>query len=207
MYARSTTLHAQPGKIDAGITYFRDEVMPALKELEGFLGASLIAERDTGRCIVTASYATPEARQANADKVQPLRQRAAEIMGAESVEVAEWEIAGMHRDHYTAEGACVRTTWLQLDPGDVNRLVDVWKLAVLPALENLDGFCSASLMVDRSAGRAVGTATFDSRATLESSRPSTDKIRAGASKEERAEVIDVQEYELAFAHLHAPEMA
>ena len=88
MYARSTTLHAQPVKIDAGITYFRDEVMPALKELEGFLGASLIAERDSGRCIVTASYATPEARQANADKVQPLRQRAAEILGAESVDVA-----------------------------------------------------------------------------------------------------------------------
>ncbi|HSE10560.1 MAG TPA: hypothetical protein VLB29_17995 [Nocardioidaceae bacterium] len=207
MYARSSTIHAQPGKIDAGIAYFRDDVMPALQQLEGFVGASLIVERDTGRCIVTASYASPEARQANADTVKPLRARAASIMGAESVDVAEWEIAGMHRDHYTGEGACVRTTWLRLDPGDVNRLVDVWKLAVLPALEQLEGFCSASLMVDRAEGRAVGTATFDSRATLEASRPSTDKIRAGAAKEARAEVVDVVEHELAFAHLHAPEMA
>jgi hypothetical protein len=206
VYARSTTLHAQPGNIDAGITYFRDEAMPALRELEGFLGASLIAERDSGRCIVTASYATPEARQASADKVQPLRERAASIMGAESFDVAEWEIAGMHRDHYAGEGACVRTTWLSLEPTDVGRLVDVWKHGVLPALENIDGFCSASLMVDRSTGNAVGTATFDSRETLEASRKMTDNIRARASQEARAEVTDVREHELAFAHLHAPEM-
>ena len=206
MYARSTTLQAQPGSIDAGIAHFRDETMPALREIDGFVGASLIVDRETGRCIVTANYASSEARQASAEKVMPLRDRAAAVLGAEAVEVDEWEIAGMHRDHRAGEGACVRTTWLRLDPADIDGMVDVWKHRVLPALEGLDGFCSASFMVNRASGRAVGTATFDSREALEASRSQVEGIRTGAAKEARAEVVEVLEHELALAHLDEPEM-
>ena len=206
MYARSTTVQAQPDSIDAGIAYFRDEVMPALQDIDGFVGCSMIVDRDTGRCIVTANYASPEARQASAERVMPLRDRAAAVLNASSVEVDEWEIAGMHRDHRTGEGSCVRTTWLRLDPADLDRMVDIWKHRVLPSLEGLDGFCSASFMVDRETGRAVGTASFDSREALEASRSPVEAIRAGAAKEGRAEVVDVLEHELAVAHLDEPEM-
>lgn len=206
MYARSTTVQAQPDSIDAGIAYFRDEVMPALQDIDGFVGCSMIVDRDTGRCIVTANYASPEARQASAERVMPLRDRAAAVLNAQSVEVDEWEIAGMHRDHRTGEGSCVRTTWLRLDPADLDRMVDIWKHRVLPSLEGLDGFCSASFMIDRETGRAVGTASFDSREALEASRSPVEVIRAGAAKAGRAEVVDVLEHELAVAHLDEPEM-
>ncbi|MGH3365519.1 MAG: hypothetical protein ACRDOW_12415 [Nocardioidaceae bacterium] len=206
MYARSTTVQAQPDSIDAGIAYFRDEVMPAIQDIDGFVGCSMIVDRDTGRCIVTANYASPEARQASAERVMPLRDRAAAVLNASSVQVDEWEIAGMHRDHRTGEGSCVRTTWLRLDPADLDRMVDIWKHRVLPSLEGLDGFCSASFMVDRETGRAVGTASFDSREALEASRSPVEAIRAGAAKEGRAEVVDVLEHELAVAHLDEPEM-
>jgi hypothetical protein len=199
-------VQAQPDSIDAGIAYFRDEVMPALQDIDGFVGCSMIVDRDTGRCIVTANYASPEARQASAERVMPLRDRAAAVLNAQSVEVDEWEIAGMHRDHRTGEGSCVRTTWLRLDPADLDRMVDIWKHRVLPSLEELDGFCSASFMIDRETGRAVGTASFDSREALEASRSPVEVIRAGAAKAGRAEVVDVLEHELAVAHLDEPEM-
>ena len=207
MYARSTTLQAQPGSIDAGIAHFRDETMPALREIDGFVGASLIVDRETGRCIVTANYASPEARQASAEKVMPLRDRAAAVLGAEAVEVGEWEIAVMHRDHRAGEGACVRATWAKIDPAGADRAIDMWKLIVLPKAEALDGFCSASMMVDRASGRSVGTITFDSQEALERSREQAANIRAAAVKEIGAEILDVREFELALAHLDAPEMA
>jgi hypothetical protein len=206
VYARSTTLHARPESIDAGIAYFRDETMPALRGIDGFVGASLIIDRETGLCIVTANYASAEARQTSAEKVMPLRDRAAAVLGAESAQVDEWEIVGMHRDHRTGDGSCVRTTWLRLDPAGMDRMVDVWKHRVLPALEELDGFCSASFMVNRESGRAVGTASFDSREALEASRSRVEGIRTGAAKEARAEVVEVLEHELALAHLDEPEM-
>ncbi len=206
MYARSTTLHARQGSIDAGIAYFRDEVMPELRGLDGFVGASLIVDRETGLCIVTANYSSSEARQASAETVMPLRDRAAAVLGAETAQVDEWEIAGMHRDHRAGDGSCVRTTWLRLDPADIDQMVDTWKHRVLPALDDLDGFCSASFMVNRESGRAVGTATFDSREALEASRSQVEGIRTGAAKEARAEIVEVLEHELALAHLDAPEM-
>ena len=206
VYARSSTLHAQPDSIDAGIAYFRDDVLPALRGIDGFVGASLIVDRDSGTCIVTANWASNEARQASAEQVRPMRERAAAVLNADSVEVDEWEIAVMHRDHRTREGACVRTTWAKGDPATADRAIDVWKLAVLPKAEALDGFCSASFMIDRASGRSVGTTTFDSRAALEQSRKAAEAIRSGAVKELGAEILDVREFELAVAHLDAPEM-
>ena len=61
MYARSTTINAQSGSIDAGIAHIRDEVLPALRELDGFVGLSLMVDRDSGRCIATTAWANEDA--------------------------------------------------------------------------------------------------------------------------------------------------
>ena len=39
------------------------------------------------------------------NQVRPIRQRVAEILGG-SPEVAEWEVAAMHRDHRATDCAC-----------------------------------------------------------------------------------------------------
>jgi len=69
------------------------------------------------------------------------------------------------------------------------------------------GFCSGSLMVNRETGLAVGTFTFDSRAAMEATREKAAELRAGAAEEIDVEILDLREFELAIAHLHAPEMA
>src|SRR5215211_331392 len=51
MYARSTTIQAQPTSIDAGITHMRDKVMPAIEAVDGCVGLSLLVDRTSGRCI------------------------------------------------------------------------------------------------------------------------------------------------------------
>ena len=40
----------------------------------------------------------------------------------------------------------------------------------IPAMEELDGFRSASLLVDRASGRAVSTATYGSREAMQRNR-------------------------------------
>ncbi len=206
MYARSTMLTARPGSLDGGIAYFRDEVMPALRGIDGFVGASLIADRDSGLCIVTASYDSAEALAASADRVMALRERAASVFGSDSTEVEEWEVAVMHRDHRAGDAACVRTTWSKVDPADGDRAIDLWKHGVLPAVEQLPGFCSASLLVNRETGRGVSTVAFDSREAMEDSRAAAEAIRARSAGEAGAEVLSVRELELVHAHLDVPEM-
>src|SRR6202161_4640502 len=75
MYARSTTIQAQPSSIDAGVAHVRDEVMPALTQIDGCVGLSLLVDRESGRCIATTAWENEAAMRARAE--QP-RTRAAE---------------------------------------------------------------------------------------------------------------------------------
>ena len=77
VYARSTTIQAQPLSIDIGIAHVRDVVMPALQEMNGYVGLSLLVDRQSGRCIATSAWETMEAMRASAERVAPVRDRAA----------------------------------------------------------------------------------------------------------------------------------
>jgi hypothetical protein len=206
VHARSTTIQAQTSSIDGGIAYMRDDLMPELENIDGYVGISLLVDRDSGRCIITAAYESEDAMHAAAEKVKQLRSQAAERFGGDVQKIEEWEIAVLHRDHQSADGACARVTWIQGDPAQADRNIDIYKTSVLPALENLDGFCSASLMIDRASGRAAGCTTFDSRDSLERSREQAKSIRDERSREMGAEIVDVCEFELALAHLRVPEL-
>lgn len=206
MYARTSTIMADPARIDEGIAYVRDQVIPAVTAIEGCVGMSLVVERDSGRCIATAAWATEEAMLNSAEKVRPYRDEAQRLLGAESSEVEVWEVAVVHRDHAMPDGACARLTFLSGDPGTAERAIDVYKLAVLPKIQEFDGFCSASLMINREKGRAVGTLTFERRDQLEATRDAATQIREMASREMGATVDEVAEVEVALAHLHLPEL-
>jgi quinol monooxygenase YgiN len=205
MYARSTTIQGQPSSIDAGIAHTRENVMPALEGIDGCVGLSLLVDRTSGRCIVTSSWESEEAMRASEDAVRPIRDRAVELLGG-SREVEEWEIAAMHREHRAGEGACVRATWVKVDPDQLDRGIDFYKMTILPALEDLEGFCSASLLVDRASGRGVAVANFDNAEALERNKGALDTIKATGSQEANAEVLDQCDFELAVAHLRVPEM-
>lgn len=207
MHARSTSLHADPQAIDRGIAHIQDEVLPALRELDGFVGMSLMVDRASGHCVATAAYQSEQAMRASSDRVQQLRQRAVELMGADRPDITEWEIAVLHRDHRAPEGACVRSLWMDLPAENIDRALDVYRMGVLPEIEQTPGFCSASLMIDRQNGRAVSSVSFDSRRAMDDSRERAQQLRERATAEVGARILHIGEFELAVAHLDVPEMA
>ncbi|MEV0954050.1 hypothetical protein [Promicromonospora sp. NPDC050249] len=209
MYIRSTEIQGEPADIDSGLSLVREEIFPTVSAMDGCVGMSMLVDRQSGRCITTTAWSSEEAMQESAAAVRPLRDRAERALGSTSGRyVHEWEVAVVHRDHATPEGACARLTWLS--GGDlhmVDNAIDMFRMVVVPQIQELDGFCSASLMVDRETGRVVGTAAFDSREALEASREAATGIRERVIAELGATVDNVEEMEIAFAHLHVPEMA
>ncbi len=206
MYARSTTINARPDAVDDGIAYVRDEVMPAIQAMDGCIGLSMLADHQSGRCIVTSSWRSEDAMHASDEQLRPMREEAAQRFGG-SFSVDEWEIAVVHRDHPTHEGACARVTWIRAEDVDIDRAIETFRMGVLPRAEQLDGWCSASLFVDRRTGRAVVTSTFDSRETMERSRQEADQLRAQTAQEMGGQIEEVAEFELVLAHLRVPETA
>jgi heme-degrading monooxygenase HmoA len=200
VYARSTTFHGRPDNIDAGIKFVTTEAGPALDRIDGCRGLSLLVDRDSGQCIATSSWATEESMRASDEPLRPIRERGRAILGG-SMQIDDWEIAVMHRSHH---GECCRVSWLQ---GDLDAMIETFRVGILPDLEQTRGFCSASLLVNRDSGLGCATTAWETRGAMEASRRAADEMRSRAATDSGGEIVDVHEFELAYAHLHVPEMA
>jgi heme-degrading monooxygenase HmoA len=206
VFARTTTIDAQRTSINAGITEIRDTVMPALHDMAGYVGLSLLVDRTTGRCIAASAWDSEQAMRDSDEAIRAVREHAAEVFGG-TAETAEWEIAGLRRRHLAGPGTCVRVNWVQIDPEQVERGVDIFKMDLLPALEDLNEYCSASLLVNRESGRVVTSVAYDSLDALQRNRDQIAQIKASASRDSGAEFLEEQDFELTIAHLRVPEMA
>lgn len=204
MFARSTTITGKPEAVDAGIALVSDEIMPAVERMPGYVGLSMLVDRDTGGCVVTSAWQNERAMHATELQVAPLRDRLQRLFGTRP-QVREWEIAVLHRVRRSGEGACARVTWSRVEPARLDEQLYLFQIGVLPQIEDLPGFCSASLFVDRRSGTAALAATYESRQALAFSRDAASDLRDDSSRRMGAEIIDVAEFEVALAHLRVPE--
>lgn len=204
MFARSTTLKGKPSAVDAGIALVRDEIMPAVLRMDGCVGLSMLVDRMTGSCITTTAWDREEQMQASEQPAAALRDRAQRIFG-DRPEVRRWEIGVLHRLRPVGPGACARVTWTQVAPATVDEQLYVFRVGALPQLEDLPGFCSASLLLDRPTGRSALAVTYESREALTESRDPAMDLRSATAKWMGAVILDVAEFEVAIAHLRVPE--
>jgi heme-degrading monooxygenase HmoA len=58
MYARVTTTQMQPGKTEEAIRIYRDSVVPAAKQQQGFKGAFLLTDPNTGKGVSISLWET-----------------------------------------------------------------------------------------------------------------------------------------------------
>jgi hypothetical protein len=204
MHARSTTIHGDPGSVEAGIAYVHDEVMPMVRGMDGCVGLSMLADRSSGHCIVTTSWRDEVALRSSEAGVRSSAERTVELLGGRP-ELEEWEIAAMHRVHEAHHGAVSRVTWLRTDPGSEQRAVDAVRLSLMPKLDDLAGFCSVSAMVRRQDGLTVAAVSYDSRADLEQADEGAREFREEFAPALGIEVLGSGDFDVAIAHLRVPE--
>ena len=206
MYARATTLMADPDRMDAGIADVRDHVMPAVGDLDGCVGLSMLCDRGTGRCIVTTAWETEEAMAAAREAVGRMRERTTERFGAREPEVREWEIAAMHRLQAVGDDSCARVTWSRANPADMDRVLDVFRTELIPRMDAMPGFCSLSLLLDRQTGDNSLTAVYADRRSMEASRQRAMGIRDEFRRALHMSATEVAEFDVVLHHLRVPEL-
>jgi len=204
MYARTNTVRGDPKAIDESVAYIRDEVMPLVQGMDGCIGVSMLADRDSGRCIVTTAWRTEEAMRASEEGVRASRERAAQIFGAKP-EVAMYEIAVMHRMHETGDGARTRVVWGHTDPARMDDMLSSFRMTMIPKMEELAGFASCAMMVDRETGRTALTVTYDSADAMRRANDRAAQLRAEAPTTMGMTVDEFAEFDLVIAHLRVPE--
>src|SRR5690606_26031102 len=105
------------------------------QDMAGCVGLSLMVDRQSGRCIATSAWDDADAMLDSAEEAGRLRQLAATRFGATAT-AEEWEIAVLHRERSSDEGAWVRATWVTVPPELADAGVEYYRSAVLPQVEH-----------------------------------------------------------------------
>ncbi|MCU1600910.1 MAG: hypothetical protein JWO22_1619 [Frankiales bacterium] len=207
MLVRATTIHADAHRIDEGVAFVRDNVVPVVEGLPGGLGLSMLVDRDTGATTVTTAWASMQARTASDAALAPLRVQIAERLGGGVAATELLELAVLDRRRSAEPGFWGRTTRVRIDPHRVDSAIDAYSSSTLHDVQLLEGYCSAVLLVDRASGHAAVSVTFDSRQALEASRVHAESLRQAGSAKAGADVTDVRESEVVLAGIRMPARA
>ena len=204
MYARSSIVRGDPQRIDQATAYLRDKVMPAVLGLDGYVGLSMLADRVSGRCIATTSWRDEPAMHDSESPLHALRGRYGEILGGRA-EVQEWEIAVVHRTRPAPPGACARVVWSSGAPANRASAIDTFRLAVLPRLADLPGFCSISMLIDAETARGVSSTVYESRDAMAAAAPTALPLREEFTRSVGSRITEIAEFDVVLAHLRVPE--
>lgn len=89
MHARVTTLEMNPSQIDDAVRQLEENEIPGFRQIDGFKGMTLLADRQSGKCVATTYWESEQALQASEEQVKDARQRAADAGGASSAPAVE----------------------------------------------------------------------------------------------------------------------
>ena len=204
MLVRATTTHAEPERIDEGIAYVRDHVVPVVDGLPGSLGLSMLVDRDTGLVTVTTAWETTQARRDSYGALEAVRAQTTAALGGAVPATELLELAVLDRGRLAEPGYWSRTTRVRIDPHRVDSAIDAYSASTRHDVQLLDGYCSAVLLVDRVTGFGAVSVTFDSREALEASRAPAATLRETGSAKAGAEVMEVRESEIVLAGIRMP---
>ncbi|MBN1093349.1 hypothetical protein JKP75_12725 [Blastococcus sp. TML/M2B] len=206
MYARTTSVMADPKRMHEGVADVRDNVMPAVSRMEGYTGLSMLVDRTTGRCIVTTGWETEAAMTASRDRVLQMRAQAADRFGARDTDVQEWEIAVVLRLHSAGDESCARVLWSRIEPTRTDETLEAFRARIIPAMDDIPGFCSMSLLIDRATGVGTLTTVYTDRAAMDATRDQISALRDAFSAQMDVTLTDEAEFDVVVHELRVPEL-
>lgn len=177
MYVRVTSTQADPARIDDGIAYIRDEVLPKTNLMKGSLGSVVGVDRSSGRGSLMSCWTDRESLDASHQAVVGMRSAAARRLDGSDTTVETFEIALIHLVKPTGPGSCTRTTRTEMPPDDVDRALQSFKDTVVPFFEKYDRRCAVMVMVNRETGVIQTSITVENREALEASRGRAQEVR------------------------------
>lgn len=200
IHARTATHHGRSENVKACVRFLRDDAVPTILSMPHCVGLSVLADHQSGLCIVSTAWETREAMHASVVRIRPLRDQTSKILHS-SVDLEEWEIVAMHRKHVASAPVGAQVTWLRVDPGAADAVIDDYVRQTQPALAAIRGFCSASMLVNREWGHAAITVSYDDP------KVTTRFRRADGNTVLGTDVMRVQDFDHVLPHLRVPDLA
>jgi len=198
MHVRVNMMAGDPARLDEAIRYLQGTVRPHVEGQHGSRGLACLTNASLGVCMVASYWDTSDAMAASEHAVQVSRKEMTEIMGG-MVTVEHYQVPVFIRRSRPPEGAGVRLTRIECPPAAIDGLIQEFRTSSGPAVMDMDGLCSAHLLVDRVTGRCIVISAWQDAAALAASRAATARLRADVADRTHAQIRGIEEYKLVFS--------
>jgi heme-degrading monooxygenase HmoA len=91
--ARLSALEGSPERLDEGTRHAQEEILPQLRQLDGFKGIVSLIDRERGRTKLISLWESDDALRMSEERANQLRQQAAEGAASRLVGVERYEVA------------------------------------------------------------------------------------------------------------------
>ncbi|KQV11930.1 hypothetical protein ASC99_35745 [Kitasatospora sp. Root107] len=192
MYTRTTYATGDPAAIDETLGALRAEAVDLLSAQRGYRGFGLFADRQVGKIMMGSWWESEQARQ---DSDEQLRDRRAALLApfAGTVTTDNWEAAALVPPGAAGQGNGFRMTRFDFDPGRVDQVIETVRDRVLPGLQQVNGFVTGALFVNRAGGRGSVGAIFTD---LAASRGPQAALRARGVADAGVTLRSLEEFEV-----------
>lgn len=89
---RTTTLQADPSKVDEGIAAFKEKVVPVIKQQQGSRTAFFFVDRKSGKVFAGSSWDSQKELEKSEEKITSLREETVKKTGGTNPKVEAFEI-------------------------------------------------------------------------------------------------------------------
>ncbi|NUR30443.1 MAG: hypothetical protein HOV83_32085 [Catenulispora sp.] len=204
MFVRTMYITADPADVGTVLDVIAKAVPGMIAEQTGFEGIGVFADHTLGK-VTTGSWW--ESEQALKDSDVALRDRRAEMLNpvVSTLAVADMEAVAYSRPAPATSGG-FRLQRMVFDPARADLLIDTFKEAGLPRLQEIDGFSGASLLMDRTRGLAGVGVIYRDMDALAASRSAQAEIRKGAFQRMQgvSQLISLEEFEVVELDIPTP---
>ena len=165
MYNRVVTLSGV-NDIDALLASMRDSSLSALRAQRGYKGFSVSADRSGGVVGTLTIWESAADRDASDSALAKLREDAAGQFAAD-MKVDTFEDVVIEMVRPPEVGSRLMVTWISLDPGKIDEIVEAFKSEVLPQIKAAPGFRSLRNMMNRETGAGLVGAVWEDEKSMQ----------------------------------------
>ena len=204
MYLRVTAFKSEPGKLEEGIAFLKNKIIPSLSKAPGYLGATCIVDRDKNQGAASTLWESLEAMN-NAEQLgQQARSQSSEATGLNIVDVDRFEITVLEMASPTPQlpsYSRVITAWG--DPKQADKVVEMVR-QTLPKVKGQPGFRSFSAGINRATGRGFTVSSWATAEQREASNAATASSRQPVADAGGMYGLQIQNFETVVADIKVP---
>jgi heme-degrading monooxygenase HmoA len=182
MHARVVTFTGA-ANIDAGISFLREKVMPAMRDQKGYRGLNASTDRPRGVLGVLTLWDTEAGRDASWDALAPMRAETLDATGGD-MRVGNYELLLQEIGFVPpAPGSALMLMPVDMDAARVDEHLAFFRSQVLPEITTAPGFRAVRFLMNRETGRGIiGTVWSDAPAMAAVAATAASRRQAAAAR-------------------------